>query len=135
MENNTSLGKGALGAVIGSLPGLIVWVILGYFGWTVGYVGLLIAFGIMFGYTKLGGELSKTGGIICIAVMLVTIYLGVHLTFSVYLMEMRPNLGLFECVFNLFDYIADMSGFLKTLLIGYVFGILGASGMLKQMFV
>ncbi len=133
MENNTSLGKGILGAVIGSLPGLILWVILGYFGWTVGYVGLLIAFGVTFGYMKMGGEMSKAGAAVCIVTLLVTIYLGVHLSWSMYLFDMRPNLGLGTCIFGLFDYIIDAGEFVKSLLIGYVFGILGASGVLKQM--
>ncbi len=133
MESNTSLGRGALGALVGSLPGLIVWVILGYFGWTVGYVGLLIAFGVVFGYQKFGGEMSKAGAAICIVVMLVTIYLGVHLSWSVYLYNMRPALGLGTCIFRLFVYIIDATEFIKSLLIGYVIGVLGASGILKQM--
>ncbi len=128
-----SLGKGILGAVIGSLPGIILWIIIGYFGWTVGYVGLLIAIGIVYGYNKLGGPAGNVGVVACMAVLLVAIYLGVHLTWSFCLYDMRPNLGLFTCVFSLFDYIVDMGSFYGTLGIGYLFGILGAAGVLKKL--
>lgn len=42
--------KGLAGAVIGALPGLAVWIILGKLGFVFSAVGILIAMGIFFGY-------------------------------------------------------------------------------------
>lgn len=42
--------KGLLGAVIGAIPGMILWIILGKIGFVFSAVGMLIGFGIFVGY-------------------------------------------------------------------------------------
>lgn len=45
--------KGLLGAVIGAIPGMIVWIILGKIGFIFSAVGILIGLGIIFGFSFL----------------------------------------------------------------------------------
>ncbi len=135
MEQKTSVWKGLLGAVIGSLPGIIVWIILGYFGYTAALVGVLLAFGIIFGYMKLGGAPDMLGVVICIITMVVGIYLGVHLSYSVSLYAWEPDLV--GCVFGLYDKLLSrdaLGGFFADLGLGYLFGFAGGFGTLRKIF-
>ena len=45
MQSN-SLVKGVFGAVLGSLPGIILWIIVAYLGYTTAIVGFVMACGI-----------------------------------------------------------------------------------------
>ncbi len=125
--------KGLLGAVLGSIPGLALWVILGYFNIFSAYAGLVIAFGIMIGYSKLGGDVTAAGVVLCIAVLLVTIYLGVHLSWSAQIYEWQPDLQM--AVFGLYDWLHKrglVGSFFGDLGMGYLFGILGAVGVIRR---
>ncbi|MDE7364949.1 MAG: hypothetical protein K2N27_08750 [Ruminococcus sp.] len=42
--------KGLVGAVIGAIPGMLIWIILGKIGFVFSAVGILIGFGIIIGY-------------------------------------------------------------------------------------
>ncbi len=134
MEENTSLGKGILGAIIGSLPGVILWVILGYFGFTAAIVGFVIAAGIIIGYGKGNGPLNTAGLVSCVVIMIVAVYLGVHLSWSAVFFEWNPNL--IDSVFGLYRHLAlrDLAmDFAKSLGMGYLFAFLGGAGMLGKM--
>lgn len=45
--------KGIIGAVIGAIPGVLVWILLGKLGFVLSAVGLLIGFGIIIGFSFL----------------------------------------------------------------------------------
>lgn len=71
--------KGLAGAVIGAVPGMALWIILGKLGFVFSAVGLLIAMGIIFGY----GFLTKNGElplvftvVICAAVFVLTMIIS-----------------------------------------------------------
>ncbi len=135
MEDRSSLPKGILGAVIGSIPGIALWVLLGYFGYTAAIVGAVVALGILFGYVKLGGTLDKQGLIACIVVMLLAIYAGVHLTWAVVLNQIVQNLS--ASIIQLYQILAitEMgSEFLKDLGLGYLFSLLGAASLIAKAF-
>ena len=51
--------KGIVGAVIGAIPGMALWIILGKLGFVFSACGLLIAMGIVFGY----GAMTKKGNL------------------------------------------------------------------------
>lgn len=51
--------KGILGAIIGAIPGMALWIILGKLGFVFSACGLLIAMGIVFGY----GAMTKKGNL------------------------------------------------------------------------
>lgn len=140
MYEQNNLKKGILGAVVGSIPGILLWILLGYIGYTASIVGFVIAFGILFGYNLLGGTLEKTGIIICIVVLLIAIYVGEHMTWSVViykaLKEYSEEVTLGDCVKNLQPMLAliEMKGdFVSSVVKGYIFGLLGAFGAIKKL--
>lgn len=47
----TDILKASLGAIVGALPGMLLWIIIGKIGYTASICGLLLAAGIVFGYT------------------------------------------------------------------------------------
>lgn len=42
--------KGLIGAIVGAIPGVLVWILLGKLGFVLSAVGLLIGFGIIMGF-------------------------------------------------------------------------------------
>lgn len=141
MENNNVL-KPILGAVIGSIPGLILWIIAGYFGYKIALLGLLIAGGIFFGYEKMGGYVSSVGGlIICIVVTIITVYLGAHIVWSMYLkaafaqIPYISEVPLSYCIAHLYGFLelTDMKGsFFLDLFLDYLFAGIGAFGIIRK---
>lgn len=71
--------KGLLGAVIGAVPGMILWIILGKIGVVASVVGMLISAGIIFGFSFMTKDASLNAGIviaICLGVFLVAMLLS-----------------------------------------------------------
>lgn len=138
-ESQGSLKKGILGAIVGSIPGILLWILLGYIGITAAIVGFVIAFGILFCYEKFGGILDKTGVIICAGVLLVSIYVGEHMAWAVViydaLKDYTDEITLGGCVRNLHPTLSllEMKGdFFASLFKGYLFGLLGAFGLIRK---
>lgn len=135
--------KPVLGAIIGSIPGLILWIIVGCLGYKVALLGLLIGAGIIFGYEKMGGYVVSAAGVItCIAVMIVTVYLGAHFVWAISLKSALSeldvdNISLGFCVTHLYSFL-DLTGlrlrFVIDLLLDYVFAGIGAFGLLRKAF-
>lgn len=83
--------KGIAGAVIGVIPGMLVWIVLGKLGFVASAVGLLMAGGIIFGYslmTKKGEVPIAISIAICAVVMIVSIYLAERIGWTWELAEM-----------------------------------------------
>ncbi len=134
MGGNTSLAKGILGAVLGSIPGIILWIIVAYFGYTAAIVGFVIAFGIIFGYSKLGGPLTDGGVAVCIIVMIIALYAGVHLSWAAMLYDIHPSIT--KCIFGLYGYLDKYNlyeNYFKSMGMGYLFGLLGGIGTITKM--
>lgn len=140
-ETNPPVWKPILGAVVGSIPGLILWTIAGYFGFTWALLGLAIVAGAFMGYEKMGGNvISKSGLITCVLVVLVAVYLGAHLSWAMRLhsalVEYDFNdISLSDCVRHLHAFldILGMKGkFIGSLLVDYLFAALGAFGFIRR---
>ena len=143
MENK-NIVKPILGAVIGCIPGLIVWTIAGYFGFKWALLGLLIGAGIFFGYEKMGGYVASAAGIItCLAVMIIAVYIGAHFIWAISLKSALAELGLGKeatlgyCIKNLYPFLelVGMKGrFFLDLLLDYLFAGIGAFGLIRKAF-
>ncbi|MBE6862532.1 MAG: hypothetical protein E7497_06525 [Ruminococcus sp.] len=69
--------KGLVGAIVGAIPGMLVWIILGKMGYIAVLCGILLAFGSVFGYnfmTKKGNLSLGIGVGICIAVLVIAVF-------------------------------------------------------------
>ena len=73
----TEAMKGIAGAVIGSIPGVLLWILIGKTGIFAAICGVILAAGIVAGYNLMTKDntLSSTVGIvICLAVVIVAVY-------------------------------------------------------------
>ena len=72
---------GLIGALLGSIPGVLLWIILGQLGYLAGICGWLMVRGAIFGYTKLAGAIDRKGEILATIVAvfmpLISEYLGI----------------------------------------------------------
>jgi hypothetical protein len=117
---------GIVGALIGSIPGIICWVILGQVGFIAGICGWLMIRGAIFGYTKLAGGIDRRGEIISTIVALlmpivseylglaVTVYRTFHESYGVTVSEALSSVPL---------YLSEpdvIQGMIFSLIIGYV---------------
>lgn len=72
------IGKGIIGALIGAIPGIILWILIGRFGFIATISGAILAGGTILGYrfTQKNDVLStRTGIIICVCVII----FGIHI--------------------------------------------------------
>lgn len=142
MDKN-NIVKPILGAVIGCIPGLIVWTIVGYFGYKWALLGLLIGAGIFFGYEKMGGYVASAAGIItCIAVLIIAVYVGAHFIWAMSLKSALAESGFGKvslgfCITRLYPFLEliGMKGrFFLDLFLDYLFAGIGAFGLLRKAF-
>ena len=117
---------GLVGALLGSIPGILAWIVLGQVGFIAGICGWLMMRGAIFGYTKLAGGIDRRGEIFATIVALfmpiVSEYLGIAV--SVY-RNFRDSYGVTigEAISTVPLYLAEadvLQGIIFNLLIGYV---------------
>ena len=76
-----SVLPGLIGALLGVIPGVLLWILLGQLGYIAGICGWLMVRGAIFGYTKLAGAIDRKGEIfatiIAVFMPLVSEYLGI----------------------------------------------------------
>lgn len=106
MYEQNSMTKGILGAVIGSIPGILLWILLGYHGFTSTLIGFIIAFGVIFCYREFGGISDMTEIITCGIVLFISVYVGEHFSWSVLVCHNYANHStLGECILSLYSQL------------------------------
>lgn len=125
-EEITNPVLGFAGAVIGSLPGCALWLILGRVGFIAGIAGFAIMTGAMFLYRKFGGGLERGGMIICAIVTVIMIFCTNCADYGISVYKLFTDAGYVisagEIVMMLPSIIADpeiIGGFILNLLVGY----------------
>jgi hypothetical protein len=80
-QRHASVLPGLIGALLGSIPGVLLWIIIGQIGYIAGICGFLMVRGAIFGYTKLAGGIDRRGEIlstiVAVFMPLVAEYLGI----------------------------------------------------------
>lgn len=125
-KRDVSIVSGLIGALLGSIPGVILWVIIGQLGYIAGICGFLMVRGAIFGYTKLAGGINKLGKFLAAAVAflmpLVAEYLGIAV--SIYRAFHESEGVTFAQSFAYIPYFLSepkvVSGLVTSLLIGYL---------------
>lgn len=79
--------KGIIGAVIGAVPGIILWVLIGKMGFIASVCGLILSAGIVFGYSfltkKESHPVTESAAIpVCLIVMIAAVYIAQRLVWS-----------------------------------------------------
>ena len=117
--------SGLVGALLGSIPGVLLWIFLGQVGFIAGISGWLMIRGAMFGYNKLAHGIDRRGEIFSTIVALfmpivseyfgisVSVYRNFHESYSISVLDAIKIVPL---------YLAEpdiLQGIIINLLIGY----------------
>lgn len=127
---------GIIGAIGGALIGGAAWVLVGYLGYIVGWIALLIYFLAVTGYKKLGKKEDTFGYVFCGILVLVVVTIATYLYFGLWLTRELNDIGKHVTIGRVFGNMKwfmhnyDLWGsFIKNLVMGYLFSIAATIGM------
>ena len=131
---------GIVGAFLGSLIGVALWVIVGLLGYIAAISGFVLAICTIKGYQLFGGKLNKKGMAITLLITIVMVYVSqyVSLGFDIY-NELKTDyvISIFESIQLVPDALTDSETsnyFYGYLALGYLFTIIGTFSLFKESF-
>lgn len=136
----SSIPKGILGAVIGALPGVILWLLIYRVGYLAAVCGLVMAYGAFKGYSVLGGRLDKKGVAVGTAVSLVMLVFAMMLCYAWALLDVfgPEGFGFLDCFLAvptaLALYPEVLGSFITELLMGLVLTAAGAFAACRNLY-
>ena len=140
-QTSGSYLKGAIGAAIGGVIGIIPWVLLGMLGYIAGISGLAMAYLSYKGYFLLKGKVGKGMVWILILVLVVFTYIGVLFSLGVNIIQ-EYNLRLADLDIGAFiismlgapfdSYMFNTGAVWGQLALGWFFAGLGSFGILRK---
>ncbi|MBQ8994999.1 MAG: hypothetical protein IJ091_04210 [Oscillospiraceae bacterium] len=128
-QKEENLVAGAVGALLGSLAGVAAIVIFSQLGFISVASGLIMGVCTLKLYEKFAGKMTIRGAIICLAIMILMVYFGDRLDWSIVLVR-EADYGLIEGFrsvpyFVKYDYI-EKGTYYYNLFMEYLFTALGA---------
>jgi hypothetical protein len=134
-ETTGSYAKGALGAVLGGVVGVIPWVVIGMLGFVAAISGLIMAWLSYKGYRLLGGKLGRSMVWILIVVLIVFTYVGVMA--SLYVSIAAEGYDLVDNAFWLILTLPFVPGgdagvIWGQIALGWLFAALGSFGLIRK---
>lgn len=137
-EQNIPLGT--VGAILGSMAGAILIILLDRIGYVASISGLVMAIATVYLYQKFAKGISVKGIAICVVTMIVMVLIAENIACSIAVVEELAELGYnysFGDIFNNFfrllaeGYI-DSGVYFGNLALVYLFTALGAFGIIKS---
>nr|MCR5773394.1 hypothetical protein [Butyrivibrio sp.] len=130
MEKEENVGKGILGAILGSLVGVAFMVLLSMGDRVSFYTGFIMAICAFKGYEKFSGRNSYKGIAISTIVTLIMVYVGTRLCFAIDIMQLFKGYSVFEAFIEVDDKIDKFgetwrSAFMENLVMQYIFSGVG----------
>ena len=134
-----NLPAGIAGAILFSLAGVALWVLVNRLGYIAAICGLVLMVCAFKGYEKFSGKLDTPGIIICIIVAvcmgLVSQYVCIGL--DIYEVFGEYGVGLLDCMRAVPGFLFDpelnlLSDYLPDLLMGYAFMVLGSFSFVRN---
>ena len=127
---------GAVGALAGTLIGVICIVITGKLGYVSALCGVVMGVCALRGYQMLGKAMSKKGIIIKLIIMVIMIYVSNWLTYAITVADVYDVdiLTAFQATPEIIRMEEVASAFYKDLVMLYLFTALGAFSTIKKCF-
>lgn len=134
-EENKFLGT--LGALLGSLAGAVVYFLLNQMGFIASISGLAGTYCALSLYRKLAGRQSVYGAVISIIFCVLSIVASCYfcLAYEVFQVGKAEGINIWLSIrysFKLLSYSEILTHFLKNLMMGLIFCIIGISNALKR---
>lgn len=123
---------GALGAIIGSIPGIIIFFLLSYLKINSSFAGLIIMLGSAYGYKWLANSMKEAGLIISLIIGFFSIALANEIT-NAYTLYIEYNsmysINLFDAYkavpYYLNNSVSFKSAYTESLIVAVIFGAFG----------
>ena len=137
MKENVFLG--IVGAVIGSLIGSALWIVLGQVGFIAGIAGYAIVFCSIRGYKLLGGNVSKKGIVICVIFSVIMIFAAEYVSTGIVIYQAFKDdyyITVMDAVKLVPEYLQESvirNDLLKNLAVGYGLAIWASYSPVKNM--
>ncbi|MGX7195522.1 hypothetical protein [Enterococcus olivae] len=129
-QRKENLIGGLVGALLGSLLGVATIVVLGQLGYVAALSGIVLAVCTLKGYELLGGQLSSQGIIGSTVIMIIMVYFGTRLDWSISVASYYEDVDIVYAFQILPDLIREGfiegSSFYADLGLSYLFTALGA---------
>ncbi len=136
-EKSENVVFGSVGALLGSLVGVLSIVVIGQLGYVAAISGVILAVCTLKGYEKFGGKLSKMGVMISIAIMAAMVIFGNRLDWAVAIaMEFDQNIfDAFAAVSDIVDLVDARSDYNLNLFMIGIFALVGSFSPIKSAFI
>ncbi len=139
-ERESNVLLGLLGAVGGSLVGVLAWVLIGQIGFIAGIAGFLMLKFALSGYAKLSGRLDKKGAVLCLliaALMIVAanfLDIGLQLCRAYFAYEASLDTVRYVAfnLLSLMDTHELWPDFFRNLLIGFGLSVWSSYGLIRS---
>lgn len=79
-ENDSNIVTGVVGATLGALLGVALWVIVSMMGYIAGICGVAMLLAGFKGYELLGGTLDTKGMVTCVLISIIMIFVAVNVS-------------------------------------------------------
>ena len=138
VNKESDIVKGTIGAVLGSIAGVILWILIYKAGYIAAIAGFVIALGALKGYEKLGKNLNKKGVISSIIVIVIMVWLANRISCALDVydgLSIYGNYSFMDCFTNLIDildYVDAKGDYYLNLAMGYVLTIAGSYKIIAQ---
>lgn len=131
-KQKSNVVLGIVGAVGGSLLGVVLWVLIYQLGYIAGIAGAAIMLLGMFGYRKLGGVLDTKGVIISVVIALIMVFEACHISWTIeaikayhkYLSVDMNFFYMYQRLFSVLEKLDVTADFIGELVIGYMLSLL-----------
>ena len=139
-EKNEDVVKGIVGALIGSLAGVVAIILLDLVGFGASAAGVIMGVCTIALYEKFAGAISKKGLIICGVVMAVMTLVAENLAVSIAILKALKQIGidtnLWRVFVNLYSFMSagyiEVGNYALALVLVYAFTALGAYSVIKK---
>lgn len=139
-DSSASVSKGLIGALLGTIAGIIPWAIVAALGYIAGICGFLISWLARIGYEKFGGKKGAAKCCIIIICSVVGVVLGNFcgevIIAGKELAGMDVSLPIAQLIKFVFDLIKTepecLSAFIKDCVIGLAFAVMASINLFKE---
>lgn len=142
-----TLLKAFLGAVVGSLPAVFLWIVLGKAGYVAAIAGFFMFLGSLIACDKFTSKSRNmniwAGGVICTAVMIINVYFCERFVWSWEMSDAlneysggEYHIGIFDCFRNFTEFTALLEvqeSFASSLAKSYLFALLGGVAGIRKL--
>ena len=139
MGNNDNKVLGTVGALVGAVIAMGVYLLLGRLGVIAAIAGFVAFITIFGGYYMLGKDMSAVGLIICVVILIATVYISNRLDWAISiskeLKDIDSSFSVSFCYKHISEILtlADAKGkYILNLVLSYVFTVVGGFSALKK---